>query len=167
MRILSIPQSSHRHSCQHGADHRDDDGSLPRRRQGWTKRGAIRGVNAGIPPLISGSGLDRYVANADVDKMRKALKIAKPANTLLAALAQAANVTDVATAAVKAITPAVATATAAITSVGPLTTTTPGPGATMTGAGAPTTTASTETASTATPSSQATPASAAKAGNQR
>jgi protein tyrosine phosphatase (PTP) superfamily phosphohydrolase (DUF442 family) len=168
MRILSDPANRplviH---CQHGADRTGAMMALYRVVvQGWTKQDAIREMNAGGYHHSSWfSNLDRYVANADVDGMRKALKIAKPSNTLLAALAQApADVADVATAAVKAIAPAAATATAAIVpSVETPTASmmsSAAPAADLK-AGAPTTTASTDP-----PSLRATPASA-KAGNQR
>ena len=115
MRILSDPSNRpiviH---CQHGADRTGAMMALYRVVvQGWSKADAIREMNAGGYHHSSWfSNLDRYVANADVDALRKALKIAKPSATLLAALAQAPA--DVATAAVTTITPAVATATAAI-----------------------------------------------------
>ena len=115
MRILSDPANRpiviH---CQHGADRTGAMMALYRIVvQGWSKADAIREMNAGGYHHSSWfSNLDRYVANADVDGLRKALKIAKPSNTLLAALAQAPA--EVATATATAIAPAVATATAAI-----------------------------------------------------
>jgi protein tyrosine phosphatase (PTP) superfamily phosphohydrolase (DUF442 family) len=117
MRILSDPANRpiviH---CQHGADRTGAMMALYRIVvQGWTKADAIREMNAGGYHHSSWfSNLDRYVANADVDALRKALKIAKPSSTLLAALAQAPA--EVATAAVNAIAPAVKTASTAVVS---------------------------------------------------
>jgi hypothetical protein len=115
MKILSDPANRpiviH---CQHGSDRTGAMMALYRIVvQGWTKDDAIREMNAGGYHHSSWfSNLDRYVANADVEALRKALKIAKPSSTLLAALAQAPA--NVETAAATAIAPAVATATAAI-----------------------------------------------------
>ena len=170
MRILSDPANRpiviH---CQHGADRTGAMMALYRVVvQGWTKEDAIREMNAGGYHHSSWfSNLDRYVANADIDGLRKALKIAKPAGTLLAALAQAPA--DVVTAAAKAIAPAVTTATAAIVpAVGTQTvaTVTAAP-ASDSKAGAPTATSGgPDTVSTVAPS-KATPAAPAAAGNQR
>ena len=81
MRILSDPANRpivvH---CQHGADRTGAMMALYRVVvQGWTKEDAVREMNAGGYRHSSWfSNLDRYVANADVDGLRKALKIASP-----------------------------------------------------------------------------------------
>ena len=69
--------------------------------QGWSKEDAIREMDDGGYHHSSWwSNLDRYVAQADVDALRKELGIAKPGATLLAALGKpaAASVPAVVTA---------------------------------------------------------------------
>jgi protein tyrosine phosphatase (PTP) superfamily phosphohydrolase (DUF442 family) len=171
MRILSDPANRpiviH---CQHGADRTGAMMALYRVVvQGWTKEDALREMNAGGYHHSSWfSNLDRYVASADVDGLRKALKISKPASTLLAALAQAPA--DVATAAAKAIAPAVTTATAAIVpavGIQTVATTSAAPAADPKAGAAKNASGGSDPVSTAAPSPSATPASPATAGNQR
>lgn len=115
MRILSDPANRpiviH---CQHGADRTGAMMALYRIVvEGWSKDDAIREMNAGGFHHSSWfSNLDRYVAAADVEGLRRKLGVVKPGMTLLAALAKAPA--DIATAAANTIAPAVATAAAAV-----------------------------------------------------
>jgi len=115
MRILSDPANRpiviH---CQHGADRTGAMMALYRVVvEGWTKDDAIREMNAGGYHHSSWfSNLDRYVAAADVDGLRKKLGVAKPGMTLLAALGKAPS--DLATATANAIAPAVTAAANAV-----------------------------------------------------
>jgi protein tyrosine phosphatase (PTP) superfamily phosphohydrolase (DUF442 family) len=117
MKILSDPANRpiviH---CQHGADRTGAMMALYRVVvEGWSKDDAIREMNAGGYHHSSWfSNLDRYVAGANVDALRKALGVARPGMTLLAALGKAP--TDLATAAANTIVPAVTTATATVKS---------------------------------------------------
>jgi len=115
MKILSDPANRpiviH---CQHGADRTGAMMALYRVVvEGWSKDDAIREINAwGYHHSSWFSNLDRYVAGADVDGLRKKLGVAKPGMTLLAALGKAPA--DLATATANAIAPAVTTAANAV-----------------------------------------------------
>ena len=75
--------------CQHGADRTGAMVALYRMVvQGWTREDALREMNDGGYHHSSWfRNLDRYVSAANVDALRKELKIVKPGGTLLAALA--------------------------------------------------------------------------------
>jgi len=74
--------------CQHGADRTGALVALYRVVvQGWTKEDALREMNQGGYHHSSWfRNLDDYVSAANVDALRKELKIVKPGGTLLAAL---------------------------------------------------------------------------------
>jgi hypothetical protein len=77
--------------------------------QGWSKEDAVREMNEGGYHHSSlWRNLDRYVLAANVEALRKELKIVKPSATLAAALAA-----PVPPAKADAIVPALATAVAA------------------------------------------------------
>lgn len=115
--------------------------------QGWSKDDAIREMDDGGYHHSSWfRNLDRYVAGADVDVFRKALKITKPAATLAAALGQVATpavstvttaAADVATAVKDAVSGANDSAPAARTADASAAPAASAPGAVSTGSPAP------------------------------
>jgi protein tyrosine phosphatase (PTP) superfamily phosphohydrolase (DUF442 family) len=96
--------------CQHGADRTGAMVALYRVVvQGWTKEDALREMNQGGYHHSSWfRNLDDYVSAANVDALRKELKIVKPGGTLLAALA--IQVSPVASPEAKVVTAEAATA---------------------------------------------------------
>lgn len=124
--------------------------------EGWSKQDAIREMDDGGYHHSSWwRNLDRYVARADVDALRKELGIEKPGATLLAALGK------------PVVTPAPSVATADAAPAAPSRAIEPAPASSAPVATAPQTPAGGSEPSPAAPKSAEPAGTAAASGNQR